>query len=268
MLTKAEPFAYGHAVPMSLLFDMRLRLGVGVLILGLAVVVAVLVFSVFNGNDGGDDPTATGTPIDPELQALLESMVLSSEDLPAGLQRVGLLFSTNEDIVESAPDPEAELAELERLGRRLGIDANFAPTGAVPEDFPVRGGIQNTVSLYTAPEGASESFQEGVDGARQTDWPSLYPDLRTVVADEVDRRLGDQSVWFRITGVDDSGQFIVDDQVAFRVGPARSFLRVVTAFDEGAGGDVYLNEVEGWARLVVDRIERELGLSARGESEG
>jgi len=35
-----------------------------------------------------------------------------------------------------------------------------------------------------------------------------------------------------------------------------------------AMGITYLNEVEGWARLVVDRIERELGLSARGESEG
>ena len=266
MLTKAEPFAYGHAVPMSLLFDMRLRLGVAGLVFVLAAVFVVLAAAACN--DGGDDQTATGTPIDPELQALLESMVLSSEDLPAGLERAALLFSTNEDIVASALDPEAELAELERLGRRLSIDANFAPTGAVPEDFPVRGGIQNTVSLYTAPEGASESFQEGVDGARQTDWPSLYPDLRTIVADEVDRRLGDQSVWFRITGVDDSGQFIVDDQVAFRVGPARSFLRVVTAFDGGTGEDVYLNEVEGWARLVVDRIERELALSARGESEG
>ncbi|MEE8345819.1 MAG: hypothetical protein V3S20_00595, partial [Dehalococcoidia bacterium] len=133
---------------------------------------------------------------------------------------------------------------------------------------PVRGGVQNTVSLYTAQEGARESLREGVVSARQTDWTSRYPDLRDVTADEVDRQLGDQSIWFRITGIDDSGEFVVDDQVAFRVGPARSFLRVVSVFDVGAGKDVYLDEVSGWAGLVVDRIERELGLPDEGESEG
>lgn len=231
-----------------------LRPGRGLRALAVAILFAVLAGAACDGDGGGDQGD-----IDPELQALLEGLVLTVEDLPEGLEQAGLSFSTNLGLADAAADSQAELAKLERLGRRLGIDVNFTPTGAVSANFPVRGGIQNTVSLYTTPDGASESFREGAQSARQTDWPSLYPELRDVAVEEVDRQLGDESVWFRITGLDQSGGLVIDDQVAMRAGLARSFLRVVSTFDEGTGRDAYVDQVEAWARLVADRIARELG---------
>lgn len=218
---------------------------------------ALAAVSCGGGGDGGSG-------LDPELQALLERIVLTEEDLPAGLARASVSFSTNEDLAEAKGDPEAELEKLSRQGRRLGIDVSFLPTGAAPPDFVLRGGVQSTVSLYATADGASESFREGVEGVSQADLAAGHSDLREVMVEEVDRQIGDESVWFRITGIDDKGKLSVDDQLAFRVGAARGFLRAVSLFDGGTGLDAYLEEIAALAETAVGRIEREL--AAQSES--
>ena len=111
------------------------------------------------------------------------------------------------------------------------------------------------MSLYRTPEGASDSFAEGVRTARDTDWPPLYPGVQELEVAEIERPgIGDEAIWFRISGFDDGEALVVDDQVAFRVGSVRSFLRVVTVVDAGTGRDAYLDQVEAWARLVAERI--------------
>ena len=107
---------------------------------------------------------------------------------------------------------------------------------------------------------ASESLQEGVAGVRESDLAASYPDLQDVAVEELDRQIGDESTWFRITGISDAGDLVIDDQVAFRVGSARSFLRAVSTFDAdaNAGRDAYLEEVAALAEVAASRIERAL----------
>lgn len=217
-----------------------------------ALALAALAWASCGGGGNGDGD------LDPELQALLERMVLAEGDLPAGLERLSVEFSTNEELAEAKGEPEVELEKLERQGRRLGIDVNFLPGQDVPPDFVLRGGIQATVSLYATADGASESFREGVEGVRQSDLAASYPDLQDVAVEELDRQIGDESAWFRITGISDAGDLMIDDQLAFRVGPARSFLRAVSAFDADAGRDAYVEEVAALAEVAAARIEQAL----------
>lgn len=201
------------------------------------------------GGEGGDE-----ADIDPEAKALLEQMVLVEQDLATGLVLVSGAYSTNQDVADAVSNSEAELAKLAGWGRRMGYDIQFAPGPGASSDLEVQG-IQNTVSLYNAALGASDSFAEGVRKARDADWPAIYPDLLELDVSEIDRPdLGDESVWFRISGLDSSERLVVDDQVVFRVGAVRGFLRVVTLFDAGTDRNVYLEQVESWAQIVTERI--------------
>ena len=219
-----------------------------------ALTLAVLLALACGGGDGGGDgggEDANGSVADPAAQALLEKMVLGEDDLPEGLAQLSGSFSTNEDL---AGDSEAELAKLEGWGRRLAYDLQFVPGPEASIDLEVQG-VQNTVSLYRTAQGASDSFAEGVMTGRATDWPAAYPDVREVEAEEIQPPgLGDENVWFRITGLDSSGRFFVDDQLVLRVGSVRSFLRVVAVFDSEAGRDAHQDQVEAWARLVAGRV--------------
>lgn len=228
--------------------------------MAVALALAIALAAACGDGEGGQQEEDKG--IDPELQALLEGMVLRREDLPPGLERAGVSFSTNEDVAQAASDQEAELARLEGWGRQLGIDVSFVPGTDAPPDLPVHG-IQNSVTLYTAPDGASQSFRRAVEEARQADWLKRYPDLTEVEMEETNREVGDESVWFRVTGLDQSGNLVIDDQVAFRVGPVRSFLRVVSLFQVNTQRDAYLDEVASWARLVADRIGQAIADSAQ-----
>lgn len=222
-----------------------------VFLLGIVAVILVALLALACGGGDGEGGDANGSEIDPEAQALLEKMVLQEDDLPDGLAQLSTSFSTNEDL---AGDSEAELAKLEGWGRRLAYDLQFVPGPDAPIGLEVQG-VQNTVSLYRTAQGASDSFADGVMTGRNTDWPAIYPDVREVEAEEIEPPgLGDERVWFHITGLDPSDRMFVDDQLVLRVGPVRSFLRVVAVFDSEAGRDAHLNQVEAWARLVAGRV--------------
>ena len=110
---------------------------------------------------GDDDATVSETPVvSPTatvdaLQQKLASVLLTAEDVPQGLEPSGLSFSYNSDVAATP----ADLDTLNQLGRLLGVDLSFLPVDSLADDEPIRGGIQNSASVYTEPEGASETFQ-------------------------------------------------------------------------------------------------------------
>jgi hypothetical protein len=245
----------------------------------------VLFFSLFalfasasacGGDDdgGGDDtPTAAVSPTvtrDP-LQAGLASVLLQDEDVPEGLEGSGLNFSDNSQV---AGPNQAELERLNTLGRQLGVDLTFVPTDSLADDEPVRGGIQNSASVYTNEDGASQTFRETVDSVRATDWQQSYPDLSEFDVRELDITVGDESIWLRVTGTETcvaqtpmgasptelpsvtcpAPRTIVDDYVIFRAGRVRSLVKVLSAHPIDADkGTVFTDTVQGWAELVVQR---------------
>ena len=223
------------------------------IVLLLTAFVAVLAFAACSG---GDDTTSSSTIPTDNLEARLASTLLTENDAPAGFQRAALSYSTNQDLARSDIDSQAKLAKLDGWGRLLGVDTSFLPLDDLPADVPVRGGIQNSVSVYLNAQGAGQSLQEDIQKARQADWKQSYADLKDVAVVELPRSVGDESVWFRVTGLDSNGALATDDQVVFRAGSARAFLRVLSIFPAGSPTDVFADRVAQWAETVVQRTQQ------------
>jgi len=234
---------------------------------------AVLLVAACSGGSGGPTPTvrpsatlcgsAPASPsavVDPQdVEGRLAAVLLREGDLPDDLESSSLVFSTNEELSQGAPDETAELARLEELGRLLGVEVAFIPLDPGAASSPVRGGVQNSLSAYVAADGAGQSLQEGVAEARRNDWEALYGDLTEVFVEELPRDVGDESVWFRVIGRDQGDQVVVDDQVVFRVGRARVFLRVISSFADRGRADQFADEVEECAAIVVGRAQSVFG---------
>src|SRR5687768_14373180 len=205
----------------------------------------------------GVSPSATDEAIDEALAAQLESVLLQQEEVAAGLQGGGLSFSTNLDL---AGDSVEELDRLEQIGRLLGAEITFVPTQGLGPDVAARGGIQNSVSVYETPFGAGQTFTANKEAALSADWAESYPDFTDVRWRAVDRTLGDESAWVRITGVEECivqtpspapgapaptgpaptcavNQQVIIDQVITRAGRAYIFFQVTSAVPEGSVPD-------------------------------
>lgn len=229
------------------------------------------VVAACGGGGDGADPPASASPAPDTLEGRLASVLLREEEVPAALEGGGLAFSTNEQV---AGPNEEELNRLNSLGRLLGVDLTYFPAGDLPPDEPVRGGIQNSASVYSSAEGASASFRETEAEARATDWKPLYTDLTDVTVREVDIPIGDESYWFRVTGFEECiiepagsatpdpglpsatcppARLVVDDNVIFRAGRVRVLIKVVSAHPLSSSPDVFQEQVKGWADLVAAR---------------
>lgn len=205
-------------------------------------------------------PSPTLTPDQRQLQTLLQGTALKESDLPAGFQQTVNDASTNESVADGAPDPTARLAQLQAFGRLLGLEVHFEPGPAVSPDNVVQG-VQESMSLFSADKGAGDSLQEGLAAERSRDYKATYPGVNQLEVAEVARPIGDDGAWIRISGFDAAtGRLVLDDQLAFRVGRARLFLRVASAFAaaSGAGRDSMIDQVEQWAKLAADRLQAAL----------
>jgi hypothetical protein len=230
-----------------------------------ALVAAALVSACGDSQDqppGTTTPTAATSPtitLSPEQQ-LLEQVILRAEDLSIGLMQVDSSTSTNEEIAAGEYDPEQELARLESMGRLLGYEVNFVPGSESP---PARGMLAATsaASLYLTPEGASESFADDAQKARDADWAAAYPDLADLEVIEVERPgLADEVVWIRITGLQggEDGPMFIEDFVVLRQSRLRSFLRAVSLVEASAGRDALLEDIADLAALQIQRIDAAL----------
>jgi hypothetical protein len=207
---------------------------------------------------GGDDesqPSLSPDPIDEEARAILERMTLTTADLGDDLPMIGTSVSTNTDVAGGLAGAREQLEKLREWGRRLGADVEFQRGPETPEENPVQG-LQNSMSLYLTPEGASASFADGVDGARELDWGEVYQGLYLFRFEELEHApVDDESVWFRASGYQQDGRLVIDDQAVFRTGPVRGFLRVLTVHPEDAPRDIFQDEVEMWVRLLSERVK-------------
>lgn len=220
------------------------------------------------GGDGGDDgPSASGSAAPESLEEQLKSILLTDEEVPEGLEGADLAYSTNEQL---AGPSEEELARLRRLGRQLGVDLTFVPVSDVAADSPARGGIQNSASVYVDNAGAASAFSVRSEAARTNDWPANYTDLTDVKVAQVDRVIGDETYWLRVTGLDECNpeeatpgtspaptcppaRLAVIDHVLLRSG--RTFIYLMTASDAPADSapDIFAAQVEDWAAAVAGR---------------
>jgi hypothetical protein len=118
------------------------------------------------GGQAGPTPAATLALADrAELEALLKSMVLGSEDLPSGFTLQGEKFETNEEAAVDYPDGmEQGLADYARWGRLLGYQATYARGASlatvVAEETMY---IVLGATLCEKPKGASEAMAESKD---------------------------------------------------------------------------------------------------------
>lgn len=228
-----------------------------------AIVVAALTGACDDGQDGSPgtptpaaSPTATPSP----EQQLLEQVVLRAEDLPAGLVQFDAVTTTNEDLAAGEANPEEELARLESLGRLLGYEVNLLPG---PDSPPERGimAVSSAASLYLTTEGASASFADDAQKARDADWLATYPDLTDPAVTEVERpELADEVIWIRITGLQDEGRgpMFIEDFVVLRRSRLRGYLRAVSLVEASTDRDAVLQDVADLAALQVERIDAAL----------
>ncbi len=234
------------------------------------LVAALLLLAACGGDDGGNSsPTAPPTA-SPSLEEQLAAVLLQPEDVPAGLQGSAPIYSTNADIAAD----EQDLVRIEATGRLLGVDVQYVSTDELDPGSPLRGGIQTSASVYTASGGASATLNDTIAVARANDWPSNYPNLDDVQVAEIDRQIGDESFWLRVSGFGEceltvtptpdeigevpsvtcQGPLVVLDNVIFRSGRVRGFLLVSTIFSHNSDVDVvYIDEVQQWAQVVVER---------------
>jgi hypothetical protein len=242
-----------------------------------ALVLAVVAFSFACGDDDSAEPTPTGstapgTATLTPLEASLFSVALQPSDLPDGLEAGAPDFQTNEEFAGS--DFEM-LQRLIELGRQLSVDVQYIPTDRLDEATPLRG-LQSSASAYTEPEGASESYQEVAAQASAVDWVAGYPELQDAQVRQVDESLGDESLWFRISGQlacsvlitptpDMNGvvpsascaetKLFIVDEVIFRTGRVRAYLKITTLFPPDAADDSYVDQIKEWADLISQRAQ-------------
>ncbi len=215
-------------------------------------VFAVLTLAVTACGSNGSGQPDVEAPRD-----LLKRIVLQVEDLPVGFQRVDSSFSTNTDVADAQLNPKEELAKLEERGRQLGYDVSFIPGPEASPDTPVRG-LNNTASLYLTAAGASASFVEGVESARASDWELQYPSVNQLEIREIQPPdLADEALWIRVSGLqgEQLDSLFIDDLLLMRQGRVRGFLRVISLFEGQTDRDLYLSQVEEWARLQSQRMK-------------
>ena len=201
------------------------------------------------GSSEPGEPSPTG---DSETEEMLQRMVLQPEDVPPGLQRTDQTFTTNEQLVASSADPDAQRAEIERWGRILAYETTYLPS---PEATPDGAGqaITSSSSLYETAEGAALSFADARTTVDQTDWQATRPDLQQFETELIEREgLADGLVWLRLSGLSPQGM-VVEDFIIFRVGRARGFLRDAST-DPGQDRRFRLDQMDALLTKQVQRV--------------
>jgi hypothetical protein len=189
-------------------------------------------------------------------------MVLTLDDVPAGMQQAAGSFTTNEEAAQGSADPEKAQAKFDAWGRKLGYRVTFLPSPGGSVDLRI--GIESEANLYESAEGSGFSFSDDVARARATDVAgvSLLLDVQVTEVDAPD--VGAERYWLRVSGFspDNPDVLEISDQVVFRVEGIKGYLRVDGVFEGETDRDRYRNEVLQWARLMAERARAALDVLA------
>jgi hypothetical protein len=242
---------------------MRTRL----IAVALALVAVPLVVGAGCGGGDEEGPSATTVPVDrPTLEATLNSVALTLDDLPAGfvLEEPGEVFTDNEEAAET--DPEGKQVALARLNgweRLLGYDATYMTND--PLGVFIEGGtalVSVSLNIFQTSEGA---VGYGLWGREVAADPSqsiaLFPGVISIEGEPMSfPSIGDETLAASFTGTlrPEDVEFEVDVDfvahlVAIRRGRATAHI-IVAAI----GGATPGQEVEEIIRILDERLAQAL----------
>ncbi len=228
------------------------------LLLGVALAVAVLLGAC--GSGSSSDPAEEG-------RDLLERILLTVEDVPAGLQTGGSSFTTNEEAAEAADKPNAELSRFEIWGRILGYRVVFIPGPNAPPGLVV--GVEAEATLFDDSAGARFWFDDRVAEARAQVDAAQDADggvLTDMEVTEIDAQVIDPNAyWIRTSGfeTEEPRSLRVDNQVLFRVGEVAVLLRADVVAQGISDRAFFATEFTRLAQLMHERLTVEF---AAGDS--
>ena len=218
----------------------------------------------------GPTPAATLALADrAELEALLKSMVLGSEDLPSGFTLQGEKFETNEEAAVDYPDGmEQGLADYARWGRLLGYQASYS-TGVSLATLMTGGTIYIMVgtTLYEKPEGASEAMVESKDRLLDPEERAkLLEEFKKDNPDWKDPQLapmsfvdvGDDTFAYQLTGTVGGGESGVEVTVVGQFVVVRRGRAIGTVAASAVQGPSSIQELEDMARKLDQRMKEAL----------
>jgi hypothetical protein len=222
------------------------------------------------GGQAGPTPAATPALADrAELEALLKSMVLGSEDLPSGFTLQEEKFETNEEAAVDYPDGvEQGLADYARWGRLLGYQASYS-TGVSLATLMTGGTIYIMVgtTLYEKPEGASEAMADAKDRVLDTEERAkLLEEFKKENPDWKDAQLapmsfadvGDDTFAYQLTGTVSGGESGVEVTVVGQFVVVRRERAIGTVAASAVQGPSSIQELEDMARKLDQRMKEAL----------
>jgi hypothetical protein len=216
---------------------------------------ALLLLWACNGDGNG------GAPIEEEIRLALQSMVLQQTEIPEGLENLGGSFADNAQAssgLGSGPTKE----QLDGWGRILGYQNDYQRGD--PSSTTAANALSTAATLYNDDSGASDSFSDRVNRAREADWQASHGDLTEFQQEEVSRELpADASFWLHLTGFQQTGpavtRLVSDDILVFRVGRTWGYLNVVSLAAAGETDRAFLSsQVEQLARTQIEHMRRVL----------
>jgi hypothetical protein len=231
----------------------------------LAFVAVLPLAAVGCGGGGEEGASATAVPTDrPTLEAMLRSVALTLEDLPAGFVLQEEVFTDNEEA--AATDPLGKQAALERLdewGRLLGYEATYMTND--PLGTFINGGtamVTVSLNIFRTSEGAAAGMEWGREvAADPSQAPGMFPGVIAIQGEPMSfPSIGDETLAARFVGTlrPEDAQFNVDvDFVAHLVAIRRG--RATAHIIVGAiGGATPGQEVEDIIRTLDERLAQAL----------
>ena len=231
----------------------------------LAFAAAPSVLGVGCGGGGEEGPSATAVPVDrPTLEAMLRSMALTLDDLPAGFVLQEEAFTDNEEAAETDPlGKQAALARLDEWGRLLGYEAIYMTND--PLGTFIKGGtamVTVSLNIFRTSEGAAAGMEWGRQVAADPSQSiALFPGVISIEGEPMSfPTIGDETLAARFTGTlrpQDMAVNVDVDFVAHMVAIRRG--RATAHIVVGAiGGATPGQEVEDIIRTLDERLAQAL----------
>jgi hypothetical protein len=231
----------------------------------LALVAVPLVVGVGCGGGDEEGPSATTVPTDrPTLEAMLRSVALTLDDLPAGFVLEGEEFTDNEEAAETDPEgKQAALARLNEWERLLGYGASYMTND--PLGTFINGGTASvtvSLSIFQTSEGAAAGLEWGREiAADPSQSIALFPGVISIEGEPMSfPSIGDETLAARFTGTlrPEGVELEVDvDFIAHLVAIRRD--RATAHIIVGAiGGATPGQEVEDIIRTLDERLAQAL----------
>ena len=233
----------------------------------LALVAVPLVVGVGCGGGDEEGPSATTVPTDrPTLEAMLRSVALTLDDLPAGfvLQEPGEVFTDNEEAAETDPEgKQAALARFNEWGRLLGYEASYMTND--PLGTFINGGtalVTVSLNIFETSEGAAAGIEWGRGIAADPGQSiALFPGVISIEGEPMSfPSIGDETLAAQFTGTlrPEDADIEVDVDFIAHLAAIRQGRATAHIVVGAIGGATPGQEVEDIIRTLDERLAQAL----------